>query len=231
MEAKLQKDINQTPVVVKDMIKDKSDKLAAATYLVTNFLDDLDQVKWKLRHKSLDLKANLTPSVGSVWPIEKVLSDISELVSLIDIAVLDRRASAMNFSILRQGYLGLQTEFQNYVNGDWYKNALIPSLSSVSFQLPNLSLQPTTEKTVNLSHPKEVGFPLGSPTSKNISSNNRREKIVSFIKQHNWSSIKDVAKFVPNVGAKTIQRELADLVRTGVLKKTGERRWSRYAVN
>ena len=51
-ETKTQKDITS----VKDSIKDKVNKLAAAVYLVTNFLDDLEQIKWKLRHKSLELK-------------------------------------------------------------------------------------------------------------------------------------------------------------------------------
>lgn len=210
------KDIRQ-PAEIKDMIKDKTSKLSAAVYLVTNFLDDLDQIKWKLRHKTLDLRANLTLGVKdaqtpSVWPIERILSDINEILSLIDIAVLDRRASPMNFSILRQGYLSLQTEFQNYINGDWYKNMLIPALSS---KITDLSPRIT----------KEVRLPLGSRTSNSA----RREKIVTFIKQHNWSSIKDVAKSIPGVGAKTIQRELAGLVKTGVLKKEGERRWSRYS--
>ena len=222
-ETKPVKDITS----IKDIIKDKTNKLAAAVYLVTNFLNDLDQIKWKLRHKSLVLKDNLTlgvnPPTGgqtpSVWPVEIILSDTKDIISLIDIAVLDRHGSAMNFSILRQGYLDWQTEFQNYINGDWYKNALMPAFSPVSPQ----------PKAVD-SSPKLVGL---GPISHKIShkDQSRREKIISFIKQHNWSSIKDVAKSIPDVGAKTIQRELADLVRTGVLKKEGQRRWSRYNLN
>ena len=58
----------------------------------------------------------------------------------------------------------------------------------------------------------------------------RRDKILNFIKQHNWSSIREIAKFIPEVSSKTIQRELAELVRAGALKKTGERRWSSYGI-
>jgi len=218
-ETKTQKDITS----VKDSIKDKVNKLAAAVYLVTNFLDDLEQIKWKLRHKSLELKDILTLDVGppvggltssvvpSVWPVEIILSDISEIISLIDIAVLDRHASLMNFSILRQGYLGLQTEFQNYMNGDWYKQALIP----ISVPTPQLINQSAPILSHKMSHKDQ----------------SRRDKIISFIKQHNWSSTKDVAKSTPGVGSKTIQRELAELVKTGVLKKEGDRRWSRYNLN
>jgi len=223
LELKSQKDTNQFPPIesgIRDKIKDKTAKLAAAVYLVTNFLDNMDHIKWKLREKSLDLKVKLITfntstsiaSVGSAISVEAVLSDITEIISLIDIAVLDHHASVMNFSILRDGYLGLQHEFQSYLAGDWYKNALIQ-----------------TSKTVNLSHqnPKKVQPPIGSRTS----SDDRRGKILSFFKQHNWSSIKDVAKFLPDVGSKTIQRELAELIRTGTLKKTGERRWSRYGID
>lgn len=49
--------------------------------------------------------------------------------------------------------------------------------------------------------------------------------------------IKDTAKANPNVsmsliscGEKTLQRELVFMVQSGVLKKTGEKRWSRYFV-
>ncbi|MFH1170687.1 MAG: DeoR family transcriptional regulator [Candidatus Vogelbacteria bacterium] len=214
VETKPQKDTRQPLASVKDTIKDKADKLCSAMYLVTNFLADSDQIKWRLRTKALDLKDNLTlgvketptPSVSVVVPVEIILSHIREILSLIDIAVLDCRASVMNFTILRDGYRSLQQEFQNYVAGDWYKNFL---------QLP------IATKTINLS-------PQISP--KINSGDNRREKILSFIKQHNWSSIKEIAQFIPGVSSKTVQRELAELVRAGALKKTGERRWSSYGI-
>lgn len=204
---------------VKDKIKDKTDKLTAAVYLVTNFLDDLDQMKWKLRTKALDLKANFakstlgvkdtqTPSV-QILPIEIIMSQIEEISSLIDIAVLDRRASAMNFSILRDGYNGLKTELQNYLAGDWYKEALVP----------------------NQVDPPKITHSFSPKIPKITLNTDRREKILTFIKQNGDASIRDIAKFIPGVSSKTVQRELVDLVQAGQLKKTGERRWSRYNVS
>ena len=116
----------------------------------------------------------------------------------------------MNFSILRQGYLDLQTQFQNYLAGDWYKDGLIP----------------VQNYNPKVSRIKEATLPVGSVASPSV----RREKILNFIKQHNWSSIREIAKFIPEVSSKTIQRELAELVRAGALKKTGERRWSSYGI-
>lgn len=58
--------------------------------------------------------------------------------------------------------------------------------------------------------------------------NNRQELILNFIRGRGWTPISDIAGAVPGVSVKTVQRELAELVVSGVLKKTGERRWSRY---
>lgn len=43
-------------------------------------------------------------------------------------------------------------------------------------------------------------------------------------------SIKDIAERFTDCGEKTIQRELTSLVEKGILKKTGDRRWSRYSL-
>src|SRR3989344_6430318 len=182
-ETKQQKDTNSV-LDIKDSIKDRANKLVAAMYLVTNFLDDLDQIKWKLRHKSLDLKVNLTLGVKdaptpSVWPIETILSDITEIISLIDIAVLDRRASVMNFSILRQGYVDLQTEFKNYLDGGWYQRVLVPSLKEAKLPIGSLASPNKTAKLGQNQH-KDATLPIGSVASNSP----RREKIVDFIKQH-----------------------------------------------
>jgi len=42
--------------------------------------------------------------------------------------------------------------------------------------------------------------------------------------------VKDFAKVITDISEKTIQRELLDLVQRGVIKKEGERRWSRYSL-
>lgn len=70
----------------------------------------------------------------------------------------------------------------------------------------------------------------------------RRQDIVNIIKIVGGSStikdIKDKADSLPdgahalkNCGEKTLQRELADMVSDGVLKKIGQKRWSKYLVN
>ena len=59
----------------------------------------------------------------------------------------------------------------------------------------------------------------------------RRTLIVDMLRKEKELSIKDFVLGIPGVSEKTIQRELLYLVKTDVLKKQGERRWSRYSLN
>jgi hypothetical protein len=58
----------------------------------------------------------------------------------------------------------------------------------------------------------------------------RESKIMDVVKAKGKVSIKDISEAMPETGEKTIQRALISLVTRGVLKKEGERRWSRYAL-
>ncbi len=57
---------------------------------------------------------------------------------------------------------------------------------------------------------------------------NRRNTILKIIKDKKEVTIKDITTLIADVSEKTIQRELITLVSEGVLKKVGEKRWSKY---
>lgn len=60
---------------------------------------------------------------------------------------------------------------------------------------------------------------------------NRRKEIMDTIKRQGIVSgvtIKDITKLFTDVSEKTIQRELTEMLQKGQIKKTGEKRWSRY---
>ena len=56
----------------------------------------------------------------------------------------------------------------------------------------------------------------------------RREAVLSVIKDKGRASIKDISTIIRGVSEKTIQRELTALIATGAVLKQGERRWSTY---
>ena len=60
--------------------------------------------------------------------------------------------------------------------------------------------------------------------------NRRYEVIINLLKKTKEISVKDVSSIVSDCSEKTIQRELLSLVDKGVLKKEGEKRWSKYSL-
>lgn len=57
---------------------------------------------------------------------------------------------------------------------------------------------------------------------------NRQDIILSMLKSGVKLTVRDFAQNIKDCSEKTIQRELLSLVAKGVLKKEGERRWSKY---
>ncbi len=88
-----------------------------------------------------------------------------------------------------------------------------------------------TAKTIEDLHGLTPKAPVQqqSPVSSGVK-NDRQELIISTIGQKGELSIKDLEGVIKGCSEKTIQRELLSLVEQGVLVKTGERRWSRYAL-
>ena len=57
----------------------------------------------------------------------------------------------------------------------------------------------------------------------------RQHAIIEILKDKKKITSKELLSFMKNCGEKMLQRELSSLVESGVLKKTGEKRWSAYS--
>lgn len=72
--------------------------------------------------------------------------------------------------------------------------------------------------------------------SNNDKRQNRKDLILNFITekridgQNDGVMIKDILTKIKDISEKTLQRELSALVAKGVLKKIGDKRWSRYSI-
>jgi len=58
----------------------------------------------------------------------------------------------------------------------------------------------------------------------------RRERIKTILEAKGEATIKDISEIVTDVSEKTIQRELNAMIEEGIVKRQGERRWSRYSL-
>lgn len=220
----------------------KIEKLTAALHLVTGFLNNTDPIKYKLRDQSLiTLQAGLNFKYGNniykTAGIDDLKRAIDTLTSFIAVALTDSSVSQMNLTILQKEYRDLYNYLDRYqVNQESLVGKIeAPRSNPVLLNTNNqysLKSNPsynhnsalnTEIKTQHLSH-KTAQPSLQNPVNKE-----RRDLILGYVTAHSWSAINEIAKIVPGVSDKTVQRELAALVNEGILLKKGDRRWSRYS--
>lgn len=63
-----------------------------------------------------------------------------------------------------------------------------------------------------------------------VKKNSRQSIIINLLKRKKEIMIKDVSPLIDGCSEKTIQRELLAMVGQGILRKEGEKRWSRYSL-
>jgi len=197
-------------------ISAKTDKLASAVYLVTNHLADQEPLKWQLRElalKSLMFKGE--SRLGSAKTFRGI-------IDLLDLGINAGSVSVMNFSVLKNEYQSIldsiDQETANQLKASLFvkevkeERELIPMAEKVA----RPALSPISRPINTLSHSNSEGKEM------------RQSLITKYIRGRDWTAIKDIARAVPDCSVKTVQRELTELVEQGVLKKKGDRRWSRY---
>ena len=64
-----------------------------------------------------------------------------------------------------------------------------------------------------------------------VKKNTRQDTILDIIKRKKEVMVRDISSLVTGYSDKTIQRELLAMVKAGILKKFGEKRWSRYSLS
>ena len=58
----------------------------------------------------------------------------------------------------------------------------------------------------------------------------RRERIKTVLEAKGEATIKDISEIITDVSEKTIQRELNSMIEDNLVKRQGERRWSKYSL-
>ncbi len=199
-------------------------------------------------------------AISKTFRFENIKSHLDELTALIEIVGTVGLVSGMNSTILAKEFLGLKlaineweelnkkSNFQDPIFGsDGISNT---TLSESYFETPLRPLGTSSYEREETMHKGHVLYKkeaivkghlgkLGAGPDTNDKKNsktdialkiNRRNNILSLIKDRKEVTIKDISHVVSDCSEKTIQRELISLVSLGVLKKKGNKRWSRYSI-
>ena len=231
----------------------KTHKLITALYMVTDIMDKDEPLRSKLRTLGAEIISDTyyTPHNACV--------KISEVMSFLDIAFAINIISEMNCGILRKEFLELDQSIKEWsgksgiVNrqinlSEFLKDELslqrIPLGKSIGHHSTRIGVQKGSTLMEALSGVGAPASPIGRPDTKShtgrvnnfdVLKQSRRNNIIAYIQKNGGNAtitdIKNGAyESLASCGEKTLQRELISMVKDGVLNKTGEKRWSRYAL-
>lgn len=227
----------------------KTEKITSALYLVSGLIKDDEPLKWELRHRGMDLLSSSFTASSSLpgdknAVIQSLFTAALETVSILNVARISGLISDMNHAILvkeidqvlemlrdrlaesaaNAGYILSESFFKtpslfsSGFSADT-KNRTAPYQDSIKGQAGNAA----PKINVKVIHTNEYQNSTDKKTK-------RQEEIVTILKEQSNLSVKDFTRVIKDCSEKTIQRELLDLVEKGIVKKEGERRWSRYSL-
>lgn len=213
----------------------KTEKLATAMYMITNLFSDNEPIKWSLRKNVSELLSfmvgykNVLP-VGLSDFANEARTRVLEIVSLFEIAYRSGLVSPMNFSILKEEFSILVEAIDS--TRTTYPESKTGSFSENFFgtEVPVDILKSKTEQGIN-SNLIYSNLIKDKPVERNVFNRNSRQNvIINLLKKKKDLTIKDIAQTIKDCSEKTIQRELISLISQNIIKKTGDRRWSRYSL-
>lgn len=241
----------------------KTDKLVKAIYLLTGLMSDKEPMRERTRTLANKMLENALGMSDRIWGEEiyqkNLLSAISEIAVLFDIAENTKMMSKMNHQIINSelkkladflvtsstNYSSAKIAFEpnlfdgnyNYVPDQTFQVAPLVQSSNIiknnsikDIDHSNKGHNEVSDDTKNNQNEKMSFKKAAAPEKIVKDKNNRQNIILSMLKSGVKLTIKDFAKNIKDCSEKTIQRELLNLVSKGVLKKEGERRWSKYFI-
>jgi len=227
----------------------KTEKLATALYMITNLFGESEPMKWVLRKKvgellSFTLGYKDISSSQHFDFVHSVRTKVLEIVSFLEVCFRSGLVSSMNFSILKNEFALLVSTLEK-MSRDQGGDAVHTTLPKTFFDMAPYTTEIRSEGTM-MQSPSMSTVSYGTRTeavengTKDIKNNsekdvfkktNRQNIILGLLKKKKDLTIKDIAEVIRDCSEKTIQRELLALIALGVLKKVGERRWSKYSLN
>jgi len=214
----------------------KAEKVAIALYMITNFIPSNEPLKWKIRGISMKLLDSVTALNRASLSSQNIsMRDVSsylfQLKSVFTIAFQTGFVSEMNHSVVDAELNSLASFLGDYgtgllcVNSELFKKTFFEE----EYQKGHST---AVKDNIYKGHSKTTHVLYKKTQKDKVTSHNsdRRDKILNVVKKHGNVSIKDISAEISECSEKTLQRELLRMVSDGLLRKEGERRWSKYSM-
>ena len=214
-------------------ISQKAQKIVSALYLITDLIKDSDALKWEIREEGISFVSDAI-LFNTTLPIERehasysFFSSADKIISFLKIADISSMISRMNITIVIHEIESLVGFIKKSEWGEGHPPGYILSDSFFATDTP-LSLDKEQHKGQN-NVLRTSDMARNKANQVKDRKNERQENIINMLKKDSNLTIKDFTKVIKDCSEKTIQRELLLLVEKGLVKKMGERRWSKYSL-
>lgn len=213
---------NQTGLVIKRQVQVEA--ISKAVYLVTDLFGDGEPLKMSLRRVAVDIIEN-EDKITSLLKLNALIKlsrdmdlitnmNAGLLVRVIESQLNDLSNREEKEEVVIDKVLGVESEVVILENKEMVE---IVTEEKVEKKAPTITINNNTQniKTIN-----NISMDIGS----------RRKRILEIVRSRGAVTINEFIEAIKGCSSKTIQRELTSLVLSGTLKKTGERRWSKYSL-
>ena len=198
----------------------KIERLVSALFMLAGVLSDKEPLKFELKSSGLVL-LGIVLETSDKTEIRQKLFKIS---SLLEVAFVGGIISAMNRDVFKNELNTLLDFVSELEQKDNTKIVFPEHFLEIEKPDFNQALPSIVRSSVsdNLSVKKSQAKPKDK--------SNRQEIILSLLNKNGALGIKDFVSEISDCSEKTIQRELVSLVAKGLVKKEGEKRWSKYSL-
>ena len=233
------------------IILKKTEKLTTAIYMLTDFFDDKESLKWELRGSGVSFLSfinSLAHDRGVQGGSVRAGGLLQRIFTLLTLGRDARLISMMNFSILYEDSRTVRGALEREI-------AERGSISDFDFPERFFSDETGRRPALAVGGPSsaatalnEGGFPAEGPIKDKKENSNfslqtndyngdnppvyrkdfSRQVIIRMLRAKGEITIKDIAHHLKGVSGKTLQRELISLMNEGVISREGKKRWSKY---
>jgi hypothetical protein len=222
---------------VGERVYRRAERIASAVVLLTNHIDDNESLKIEARKSSVEMLSNIlgirdemrSPNSPEVNDLKM---SVRKTISMVRLLGVSGRISFQNAEIVTEALDELLSFITASRRSNLSESVSISREDLIDVRESQRFLQErAADRSIkNVSEIKDAAGPALSQenTMESHSISTRSQAILEVLHDQGELGIRDIASNLPEYSEKMIQRELADLVAMGKVKKSGSKRWSRY---
>lgn len=221
----------------------RGERVASVVFYILSYIDTTEQTKVhrdNLSDKAMGLHEALITSLNlHEYEAQEGMHTLMHAVVALESALhLSAAARLITNSVESTIYEEIDT-LKRIMKNHYLKQADEP-YSFMEESTPKMPTPSSTQSSPSRPAPNNQraetrpSFPGKKPaktTTRTPDQSARLERIKTVLEAKGEATIKDIADVVNDCSEKTIQRDLNNLINQGVVKREGERRWSRYTIS